>query len=138
MDKDDLSLFNSKGIKVLTKFVWPEIQKYILRYQFIVYLLYLFLYCVYAIYLYQYDEAAWASDGGVLERTTHHCVSFLLVLYSAYILWLERYEFKKQRLEYFSNGWNYLDFIPPVFIILIVFFDYMPISITEAIRASAE
>lgn len=133
VDKEDLSIFESSGIKVLTKFVWPHIQKYIIRNQFVSYIFYLALYCIYAIYLYDYDQSAWATDTWY-EAISHHVCSLILILYSIYMLYQEYFQLRKLGWDYFDSLWNILDFMPAILIILIIILDYTSISVEESVK----
>lgn len=56
----------------------------------------------------------------VLERFWN----VLLIIYSLYFLHQEKEQLKKQQWSYFTDVWNYADFVPPIIIILIILVDF--------------
>lgn len=50
-------------------------------------------------------------------------VMILLFILTVYLLLIEVVQLWKQKQEYFLTPWNYLDFIPPILLIIYMSFD---------------
>ena len=110
----NIQIFEFKSIQALIDYKWPIAREYTIKMLFLPFLCYLSFFIAYS-----------NAFNGQVEMTDSMLVgdkviSAFLYLFSIYFLQNECRQFLSSGLEYLASPWNYADFVPPVFIIVIV------------------
>ncbi len=94
---------------MLIRYRWPLVREYVQKRLFIPFLIFLISVSWFMSTFYMYRLE---SDTRLIS--IYYISMGVIILESMYFLCIEIYQFSKNREEYFLSLWNYLDFIPPI------------------------
>lgn len=106
-ESDQLDIFELEPIKRQIDFMWPLSESTIIWKLFGPYVVMLLVYQIY------YDNKIMGPDAPEDSIPMQVCMWTYMVL-GTYFLLIEIYQVSGAGFEYFSEFWNYLDFLPPV------------------------
>ena len=127
-ESDDMGLFDTTAIKKLIEFQWPIILKYTINYLFIPYAVFLCLFSIYMMVIFD-------------TNTTQQIMRFVLMgclgSMAVYLLSNEIFEVLKQGAsKYFKDYNNFFDITPPIFILVIMYFDLTSITFVNEYKTT--
>ena len=107
---EDLNLFNTEAVQILVNFKWNRIEGRIFK-------KYLYPYIVFLIVFSTWSNLIHVNHMEPIWREINWCTAVILLIECAYFM---KSEISQMQMtgpcDYFSDGWNYLDILPLVFI----------------------
>jgi heme/copper-type cytochrome/quinol oxidase subunit 4 len=110
----DIDIFENKSIQALIDYKWPLAREYTVKMLFIPFILFHLNFIIYSNVFngqYQYTDNSWYIG--------HDALAALNYAFSLYFLQNEMRQLVSSKWEYFTSFWNYIDFFPPILIIIV-------------------
>jgi len=123
-ETDDPSIFEVITIKAMIEQKWPLTKMKVIWWLLLPYLMTLMIFAVYTCYdletTYEDKQSEHLEDlsmNKTLEMVLSVICRILIILSTTYFLMIEIYQCMKETFwVHFSDFWNYLDIVPPLFI----------------------
>mmetsp|Transcript_33876 Transcript_33876/g.24919 ORF Transcript_33876/g.24919 Transcript_33876/m.24919 type:complete len:250 (+) Transcript_33876:3741-4490(+) len=111
---ENMDFFSTKAITKFIDFKWPLVFHYTVRKLFIPFLVYMVAYVLFMswIYLKRYESLGW--------EYTSYVFMAILILYSLYFCFIEISQIREEGPKYLTSVWNYLDMVPPFFLLVFI------------------